>query len=133
MVSDLVFSQLVLVALVWLCLLLPWAWPSDSTAACRRHQSAHPPYQSATVRPHPLRALPPSRPATPVSTAAILDQPQCGPYLHDSALLTLAEADLGPALRAAWAVRLERLKLYKRGERPTNKRRQRTESKRGGG
>ena len=63
----------------------------------------------------------------------ILDQPQWGPYLHDSALLTLAEADLGPAWRAEWAVRPDRLKLYKLGERPTNKRRQRTESKRGGG
>jgi hypothetical protein len=63
----------------------------------------------------------------------ILDQPQCGPYLHDLALLTLAEADLGLALRAEWAVRLDRLKLYKLGERPTNKRRQRTESTRGGG
>ena len=63
----------------------------------------------------------------------LLDQPPCGPYLHDSALLTLAEADLGPALRAAWAVRLDRLKLYKLGERPAHKRRQRTESKRGSG
>jgi hypothetical protein len=63
----------------------------------------------------------------------ILDQPQCSPYLHDAALLTLAEVDLGPALRAEWAVRLDRLKLYKLGERPTNKRRQHTESKRGGG
>src|SRR5262245_30135086 len=33
MVSALFFSQLVLIALVWLCLMLPWAWPSDP-AAC---------------------------------------------------------------------------------------------------
>jgi hypothetical protein len=33
MVPTLFFSQLVLIALVWLCLLLQWAWPSD-TAAC---------------------------------------------------------------------------------------------------
>src|SRR4029453_11658083 len=33
MVSDLFFYQLVLVALVWLCLMFQWAWPSD-TAAC---------------------------------------------------------------------------------------------------
>jgi hypothetical protein len=33
MVSPLFFYQLVLVALVWLCLMLHWAWPSDS-AAC---------------------------------------------------------------------------------------------------
>jgi hypothetical protein len=68
-----------------------------------------------------------------VYTAAILEQPQCGPYLNVSALLTLAEADLGPALRAEEAVRLDRLKLYELGERPANKRRQRIESKRGGG
>ena len=29
MVSHLFFYQLVLVALVWLCLMLQWAWPSD--------------------------------------------------------------------------------------------------------
>ena len=33
MVPDLFFDQLVLVALVWLCLLLQWAWSSD-TVAC---------------------------------------------------------------------------------------------------
>jgi hypothetical protein len=34
MVSHLFFSQLGLVALVWLCLMLHWVWPSDSVAAC---------------------------------------------------------------------------------------------------
>jgi IS1 family transposase len=34
MVSHLFFYQLVLVALVWLCLMLQWAWPSDPTAVC---------------------------------------------------------------------------------------------------
>ena len=34
MVSHLFFYQLVLVALVWLCLMLQWVWPSDSGAAC---------------------------------------------------------------------------------------------------
>jgi len=29
MVSHLFFYQLVLIALVWLCLMLHWAWPSD--------------------------------------------------------------------------------------------------------
>jgi hypothetical protein len=33
MVSALFFSQLVLVALVWLCLLLQWAWPRDRATA----------------------------------------------------------------------------------------------------
>ena len=34
MVSHLFFYQLVLIALVWLCVMLQWAWPSDSAAAC---------------------------------------------------------------------------------------------------
>src|SRR5260370_1039328 len=34
MVSHLFFYQLVLVALVWLCVMLHWAWPSDPAAAC---------------------------------------------------------------------------------------------------
>src|SRR6266852_5873106 len=34
MVSHLFFSQLVLVALVWLCVMLHWAWPSDPAAVC---------------------------------------------------------------------------------------------------
>src|SRR6266852_5407514 len=34
MVSPLFFSQLVLVALVWLCVMLHWAWPSDPAAGC---------------------------------------------------------------------------------------------------
>jgi hypothetical protein len=48
-------------------------------------------------------------------------------------LLTLAEAVLGPALRAEEAVRLDQLKLYEIGERPANKRWPRIESQRGGG
>jgi hypothetical protein len=28
MVYDLFFSQVVLLAMVWLCLMLQWAWPS---------------------------------------------------------------------------------------------------------
>jgi hypothetical protein len=33
MVSPLFFSQLTLIALVWLCVMLQWAWPSDPAAA----------------------------------------------------------------------------------------------------
>jgi hypothetical protein len=33
MISALFFSQLVLVALVWLCLMLQWAWPSVTAKA----------------------------------------------------------------------------------------------------
>ncbi len=34
MVSALFFYQLVLVALVWLCVMLHWAWPSDPATVC---------------------------------------------------------------------------------------------------
>ena len=34
MVSHLFFYQLTLIALVWLCLMLHGAWPSDSAAVC---------------------------------------------------------------------------------------------------
>jgi len=34
MVSHLFFYQLVLIARVWLCVMLQWAWPSDPAAAC---------------------------------------------------------------------------------------------------
>ena len=33
MVCVLFFSPLVLIALVWVCVMLQWAWRSDSTAA----------------------------------------------------------------------------------------------------
>jgi len=33
MVPNLFFYQLVLVALVWLCVMLHWAWPSDCATA----------------------------------------------------------------------------------------------------
>src|SRR5712691_10684956 len=34
MVSALFLYQLVLVALVWLCVMLHWAWPSDPATVC---------------------------------------------------------------------------------------------------
>ena len=34
MVSHLFFYQLTLIALVWLCVMLHWVWPSDSAATC---------------------------------------------------------------------------------------------------
>src|SRR5262245_51108723 len=68
MVSHLFFYQLTLITLVWLCVMLHWAWPSDSAAACSTTLAPHPHGQSATVRLNPLKASSTSRPATPVST-----------------------------------------------------------------
>jgi len=43
MVSQLFFYQLVLVALVWLCVMLHWAWPSDPAAVCPTAPEPTPP------------------------------------------------------------------------------------------
>src|SRR2546430_1800957 len=62
MVSHLFFYQLILVALVWLCLMLHWAWPSDPTAVCptapeptppmpKRHREITP-FAGLTKKPH---------------------------------------------------------------------------------
>src|SRR5262249_52809127 len=62
MVSHLFFYQLVLVALVWLCVMLQWAWPSDPAAVCpttpeppgprpKRHR-APTPFAGLTTKPH---------------------------------------------------------------------------------
>src|SRR5215831_15481711 len=80
MVSHLFFYQLGLVALVWLCLMLQWVWPSASVAAClttleslppRRKRSREPtPFVGLTTKPHcdtcaDASAPHPQAPATP--------------------------------------------------------------------
>jgi IS1 family transposase len=61
MVSPLFFYQLTLIALVWLCVMLHWVWPSDS-AACPtipeplpplpKRQREPPPFAGLTKKPH---------------------------------------------------------------------------------
>ena len=61
MVYDFFFSQVVLLALVWLCLMLQWAWPSDCATAHptpprptlpRRKRSREPkPFVGLTTKP----------------------------------------------------------------------------------
>src|SRR6266699_3167010 len=62
MVSHLFFYQLVLVALVWLCVMLQWAWPSDPATVGpttpeppgprpKRHR-APTPFAGLTTKPH---------------------------------------------------------------------------------
>jgi len=48
MVSDLFFYQLGLIALVWLCCMLQWAWPSD-TAVCPPPPEPTPHLHQATL------------------------------------------------------------------------------------
>jgi IS1 family transposase len=68
MVSPLFFYQLTLIALVWLCVMLQWVWPSDSAAAC----------------PTPL-APPPPRPKRhrePTPFAGLITKPHCDACEH---------------------------------------------------
>jgi len=51
----------------------------------------------------------------------ILNQPQFGPYLFDSALLTMTEAKLGSAFRSEWSSRIYSLKLIELRYCPANK------------
>src|SRR3989441_7311063 len=60
MVSPLFFSQLVLVALVWLCVMLQWAWPSDP-AACPTTLDPTPPLPKRHRAPQRFSG-PPRRP-----------------------------------------------------------------------
>src|SRR5713101_9161682 len=62
MVSNLLFSQLVLIALVWLFLMLSWVWPSEPAAARsipptpvtppRKRSTAPKPFLGLTHQPH---------------------------------------------------------------------------------
>ena len=57
MVSPLFFYQLVLVALVWRCLMLQWAWPSDPATACPTTQEPPPPRPKRQREPKPFAGL----------------------------------------------------------------------------
>ncbi len=52
----------------------------------------------------------------------ILKQPQFGPYLYDSALLSFTEAELGDVFRSEWMLRIYSLKLHELKHCPANKR-----------
>src|SRR6266446_5143912 len=62
MVSNLFFYQLMLIALVWLCLMLHWLWPSEPAAErlttaqpippSRTHSKVPKPFPGLTRKPH---------------------------------------------------------------------------------
>src|SRR5262249_21732710 len=84
MVSPLFFYQLVLVILVWLCVMLQWAWPSDPATACAR-----------TLEPPPL----PPKPRTPPNPFADPPrQPPCDAWAHASDLRSEAPCTPPPRL-----------------------------------
>src|SRR6266446_9224197 len=62
MVSPLFFYQLVLIALVWLCVMLQWAWPSDPAA-----------YPTTSEPPPPL----PKRKHEPKPFPGLTRKPHC--------------------------------------------------------
>src|SRR5713101_64548 len=57
MVSPLFFYQLVLVALVWLCVMLHWAWPSDPAAVCPTTPEPPGPLPKHNREPTPVAGL----------------------------------------------------------------------------
>src|SRR5262252_10338443 len=57
MVHDLFFYQLVLVALVWLCLMLQWAWPSDRVTTQPTRPAPTPPRRKRRCEPKPFAGL----------------------------------------------------------------------------
>src|SRR6266851_5568082 len=78
MVSHLFFYQLVLIALVWLCVMLHWAWPSDPAAAC-------PPPELPPLLPKRTRELTPFAGLTtkpPCDTCEHATAPRPPPQLH---------------------------------------------------
>src|SRR5215467_5399257 len=83
MVSHLFFYQLVLVALVWLCLMLQWAWPSDP----------------ATCSPPPEPTLPvPKRHRERTPFAGLTTKPHCDACAHASDLRPEAPCPLPPRI-----------------------------------
>src|SRR2546430_2831539 len=68
MVFHLFFYQLVFVALVWLCLMLQWAWPSDPATVCPTAPEPPPP------RPKRKRESPPF--------AGLIHKPHCDTCGH---------------------------------------------------
>ena len=60
MVSHLFFYQLLLIALVWLCVMLQWVWPSDP-AACPTTLDPTPPRPKRNRAPRFARRLARSR------------------------------------------------------------------------
>ena len=70
MVSDLFFSQLMLIALLWLCVMLHWVWPSDPTMA------------SPTIL--PATRPPPKRSREPKPFAGLTRKPHCDACEHAS-------------------------------------------------
>src|SRR5262249_27717349 len=81
MVSHLFFYQLVLVALVWLCLMLQWVWPSDHAAVCPTAPEPTPARPTRRAGPTPVAGFShkPARDACEHTTAPRAQAPAAPP------------------------------------------------------
>src|SRR5207245_226596 len=78
--SHLFFYQLVLVALVWLCVMLQWAWPSDPAAVCPPTPEPPGPRPKHKREPTPFAGLTRKPPCTACEQAhPHVPQPAGGP------------------------------------------------------
>jgi hypothetical protein len=71
MVSDLFYYQLVLIALLWVCVMLQWAWPSDTATV----------YPMTPESPDPR----PKRHREPTPFAGLTTKPPCDACAHATA------------------------------------------------
>ena len=76
MVPNLFFYQLVLVALVWLCVMLHWAWPSDCAPAQLTPSQPTPPRHKRRREPKPF--------------AGVTHKPHCDTCAHAGELRSYA-------------------------------------------
>src|SRR5215831_17592331 len=83
MVSPLFYYQLALIALVWLCLMLHWAWPSDP-ATCPPPSEPTPPK--------------PKRHREPTPFAGLTTKPPCDACAHASDLRPHAPSAAPPRI-----------------------------------
>src|SRR6266478_3861417 len=81
MVSHLFFYQLVLVGLVWLCLMLQWAWPSDRLAGDQKPSQPLPPPRKRSSDSKPFPGLTCKPPCTACAQAHehVSQPPGCPP------------------------------------------------------
>src|SRR5262249_40931482 len=81
MVSHLFFYQLTLIALVWLCVMLQWGWPSAPTAVCPTTPGPPPPSPKRPREPKPFEGFikKPPRDARQPSSEPPPQTPSCPP------------------------------------------------------
>src|SRR5215831_11233848 len=83
MVSNLFFYQLMLIALVWLCLMLHWLWPSEPAAESLTTAQPIPPSRKRSKGPKPFPGLTRQPPCdTCAQDVTLRREPPCAPPLR---------------------------------------------------